>query len=648
MPGYPAYIIENGYTIEQGIEPDFNLSVSGRNKILFNKWQTYTIQYNNAGNTDITGAPFFLLISDIAGLEIEFVSKTIGIPAQPNNIWWQQLIDSTQAYFTIDSIDGAPFAARVYPLFIPNIPANYSGSFTIRIKSPSDFRMVTWVNDPYATGSKLNDYQTCVMWAQATALANGIINIIGTMVPGAQCVSSVSQTLYGLAYSENSLGSGLYAIANAGLSCAFDIGRNLPIIKAWELSYGVYALINDIYSNYSASEECKRKFPKDKPTNNPIQAVSSFDPNEIIGVKGYKEERYTGDQSLYSYQIYFENLASATASAQEVFVYDTLDMTKFDKHNFSFGSVGFNDTMLFPIPATYEFSIDVDLRPAKDLITRISGIFDTITGIISWSFISLDPLTMDLTEDPMGGFLDPNVTYPEGVGFVSFSIGLNENLSHGTTIENQATILFDLNPQIMTNIWSNTLDFAPPSSSVLPLNNVINDTTFLVSWNGSDNESGILNYSIYVTKNNGNPVEWISKTAQQEAWFTGEYGNTYSFYSIATDSVGNIENSPTMADQTVLLEPSVISIFDPISQIKIYPNPFQHKIFIDLYLNSSETIEVKLYNTLGILVSQFKYNDLNPGKQIIEVKTDLIPDGLYTMKIQGRSFNKAFKIVKTE
>lgn len=244
VPGFPPYTLANSYTIEAGTEPEFDLYVSGRNKILFNRWQTYTINYSNLGNVDMIGAPFSLLISDIPGLEIQFLSKTIGIPAQPNNIWWQQLQDSTETYFTIDSLNGEPFAARVY-------------------------------------------------------------------------------------------------------------------------------------SNYSAVEECKRKFPKDKPTDNPIQAVSSFDPNEIIGVKGFKNEHYTGKESPYNYQIYFGNMATASAPAQEVLIFDTLDLTKYNKQQFSFGYVGFGDTILYPIQNGYEFTLDVDLRPTKDLITRISGVFDT-------------------------------------------------------------------------------------------------------------------------------------------------------------------------------------------------------------------------------------------------------------------------------
>ena len=648
VPGFPPYTLNNCYTVEPIVEPEFDLYVSGRNKILFNRWQTYTINYSNLGNVDMIGAPFFLLISDIPGMDIQFLSKQIGMPAPPNNIWWQQLQDSTETYFTIDSLDGEPFAARVYPLFIPNIPASYSGSFTIRIKTPSDIRILTWVNDPYATGSKLNDYQTCIMWAQATALANGIVNILGTLVPGAQCVSNVSQTLYGLAYNETSLGSGLHAIANAGLSCAFDIGRNLPIIKAWELSYGIYSLINDVYSNYSAIEECKRKFPKDKPTDNPIRAVASFDPNEIIGVKGYQNEHYTGKEASYNYQIYFENLATASAPAQEVFVYDTLDLTKYIKEQFSFGNVGFGDTILYPIQNGYEFSLNVDLRPTKNLITRISGVFDTITGIISWSFVSLDPLTMDLTEDPMGGFLPPNINYPEGVGFVSFNIGVNENLTHGTIIDNQATIIFDLNPQILTNIWSNEIDLDPPSSALNPLESTIYDTTFLVSWYGNDNESGLLNYSIFVSKNSGPVYEWISKTNKTEAWFVGEYGNSYSFFTQAIDSVGNIEQIYSIPDETVWLEPSGIILYEPIHLAKVYPNPCQKYITVDVTLNFAETLTIEVYNSIGNQIFKNIYSDLSEGEHLLKINTDTYSNGVYTLKVKGENYQKVFKIVKVD
>ena len=108
---FPPYTLNNCYTVEPIVEPEFDLYVSGRNKILFNRWQTYTINYSNLGNVDMIGAPFFLLISDIPGMDIQFLSKQIGMPTPPNNIWWQQLQDSTETYFTIGSLDGGPFAA---------------------------------------------------------------------------------------------------------------------------------------------------------------------------------------------------------------------------------------------------------------------------------------------------------------------------------------------------------------------------------------------------------------------------------------------------------------------------------------------------------------------------------------------------------
>ena len=341
-------------------------------------------------------------------------------------------------------------------------------------------------------------------------------------------------------------------------------------------------------------------------------------------------------------------MATASAPAQEVFVYDTLDLTKYIKEQFSFGNVGFGDTILYPIQNGYEFSLNVDLRPTKNLITRISGVFDTITGIISWSFVSLDPLIMDLTEDPMGGFLPPNINYPEGVGFVSFNIGVNENLTHGTIIDNQATIIFDLNPQILTNIWSNEIDLDPPSSALNPLESTIYDTTFLVSWYGNDNESGLLNYSIFVSKNSGPVYEWISKTNKTEAWFVGEYGNSYSFFTQAIDSVGNIEQIYSIPDETVWLEPSGIILYEPIHLAKVYPNPCQKYITVDVTLNFAETLTIEVYNSIGNQIFKNIYSDLSEGEHLLKINTDTYSNGVYTLKVKGENYQKVFKIVKVD
>ena len=134
--------------------------------------------------------------------------------------------------------------------------------------------------------------------------------------------------------------------------------------------------------------------------------VGSFDPNEKAGTPGYTDEGYIARQSKLGYQVRFENKSTATAPAQEVVILDTLTFHKLDFENFSFGPFGWGDTILFPLPHSKEFAMDVDLRPEKEVIVRVVGELDEAEKVVKWRFLSLDPATLDHTacaSEPMVG-----------------------------------------------------------------------------------------------------------------------------------------------------------------------------------------------------------------------------------------------------
>jgi hypothetical protein len=69
-------------------------------------------------------------------------------------------------------------------------------------------------------------------------------------------------------------------------------------------------------------------------------------------------------------------------------------------------------------------------------------------------------------------------------------------------------------------------------------------------WSGTDAESGIASFDIYVSDNSGPFTLWLNKTALFGAVYPGEDGHTYSFYSVARDQAGNAEAPPPSADAT--------------------------------------------------------------------------------------------------
>jgi hypothetical protein len=103
---------------------------------------------------------------------------------------------------------------------------------------------------------------------------------------------------------------------------------------------------------------------------------------------------------------------------------------------------------------------------------------------------------------------------------------------------------------------SYTLNFAPvtqdtnaPASAVVALP-VISPASFAVEWSGDDgiNGTGIAFFDIFVSVNGGAFSNWLAHTTLQSAIFAGVDGNTYAFYSRATDLAGNQELAPAAAD----------------------------------------------------------------------------------------------------
>ena len=84
-------------------------------------------------------------------------------------------------------------------------------------------------------------------------------------------------------------------------------------------------------------------------------------------------------------------------------------------------------------------------------------------------------------------------------------------------------------------------------------------TSFTVSVSATDPEgangstpSGVASIAIYDSTNGGSFALFTTVTpSDPSATFTGQAGKTYSFYSIATDNAGNVQPTPTAAQQTV-------------------------------------------------------------------------------------------------
>jgi hypothetical protein len=100
-----------------------------------------------------------------------------------------------------------------------------------------------------------------------------------------------------------------------------------------------------------------------------------------------------------------------------------------------------------------------------------------------------------------------------------------------------------------------TFDAGPPTSSVNTLPQDSPDQ-FTVSWSGQSDPggSGIASYTIYVSTNGGAFAPWLTDTTQTSATYTGTNSDTYAFFSVATDNVGNVQPTPASAQATTTVE----------------------------------------------------------------------------------------------
>ncbi len=299
-----------------------------------------------------------------------------------------------------------------------------------------------------------------------------------------------------------------------------------------------------IAQKYAASIQTSPKRPPVKArATKKVQGRKSFDPNQISGPQGAGAANWVPARAPLDYEIEFENMKSATLAAQTVVVEAPLDPAKVDLDTLAFGTVRIGTHTFMPPPGLDHFDTTIDLRPDVDMLAGVSARLDRDAHLLIWRYTSLDPDTGEPITDPLDGFLPPNTTPPIGQAWMSFSVRPKAGLPTGTVVTQQASIVFDANPAIVTNVWSNALDAAKPVSHVDALPAVTYGTEFPVDWSGSDDAggSGVASYEVFLMRDGDSPVPWKLGTAETSGTFRGEFGHRYGFFSVATDAAGNRE-----------------------------------------------------------------------------------------------------------
>lgn len=286
-----------------------------------------------------------------------------------------------------------------------------------------------------------------------------------------------------------------------------------------------------------------------------IEVLRSSDPNEIIGTTGYLAiigedtiRWVSADQSL-PYTIYFENDPDfATAAAQRVEVRHQIHALG-NLATFGIGTFGFGEHVFAVEGSPANYQQRLDLTDAMGIYVDVVAGVDVVSNEVFWIFQSIDPETGLAPQGAEQGFLPVNDENHSGEGYVTFTIKpKTPACSTGDDITASASIVFDVNEAIGTNVWTNTIDAVPPTTQVTGEELAPNE--LLLQFSGQDDEEGcgIKQYKLYVSDNYAAYQLYDTYPVGTDASFPTEYNHCYRFVSLGEDNVGNIEEMKSEHD----------------------------------------------------------------------------------------------------
>ncbi|MCC7362114.1 MAG: hypothetical protein IT317_21700 [Anaerolineales bacterium] len=356
-----------------------------------------------------------------------------------------------------------------------------------------------------------------------TTFANDVENY--NKQPTDDNMATVLQNMY---LSTAKTATGFIPFGDIAVDAAFWLGDNT-------LGRATYGVVHWAYSRGRKPEDVLNQEAYQRWLHHSTDQRTSGDPNEIAGPVGFGNPGWLAPQEML-YTIHFENVPTATAPAGVVLVTTTLD-PDLDPASVRVWGYGFGDTSrAFAQPqATINEVVEAEALLGVDVHVTATAQGSQLT----WLFTTLDPATGGQPAPwlPLG-FLPPNDNQGAGEGWVIFSALPLAGKPTGTAATAQARVYFDDNPYIDTNVHLNTLDTVPPTATVSTMPTVTHSLTFTVNWSGSDADSGIAGYDVWVAIN-GDWGLWQSQTVATSAVFTGTPDSLYEFVVLAVDNAGN-------------------------------------------------------------------------------------------------------------
>ncbi len=156
------------------------------------------------------------------------------------------------------------------------------------------------------------------------------------------------------------------------------------------------------------------------------------DPNDLIGPSGYGAAAFLTPGGALPYTIEFSNEKTAPVPADNVVVAEHLS-PNLNWSTFQLGTIGFGGYVVNVPQGLTSYSTRVNAVATLGVYVDIDASLNLSTGLLTVTFTSLDPDTLDTPSNPLVGFLPADTDPPNGEGYINYTIQPKTDLATGAT-----------------------------------------------------------------------------------------------------------------------------------------------------------------------------------------------------------------------
>lgn len=610
-----------------------------------------TIALTNKSNISYQAIPFFFGLDNMDKMtSVKFMDFAVGCK--------KELYDNgLMTSYDYDSFRGNNSKTRIVPALIPEMQPGETKKFTLGVKTGNNqkYNAYAWIETPWnLKGPEASEFidkylstrKGTIKKAQKPAIAGIFDGCADDPCDLASHAGLAADCTCGIALA---LGGTLGGIQNAlqnqhnqamreqlamnGFDDPYEYFPSQYLPSPADLSW--YALqhclpggLGDFVSALNGQRQNINNPDCRNPNQHQCNQYNPGDPNEMHGYTSDTGSKFISDSIReVGYSIEFENDPKiANASAHKIIVSNKLDKSVFDLSSFMPTKVQIGDKTL-ELDGKKNFTQTIDMRPEINAIAQVGLEYNETEGVATWTISSLDPMTMEETYDIMQGVLPVN-SNGNGIGFLSYNIGIKKQMADGDTFSNSASITFDFEKPIETPLWTNTVDAVAPESKITFAVNTGNNIT--LRFDASDNRSGVWKYNLYVQEvKNGNWKKVEDEITTPEYTFKGVEGFDYGFCVMAVDSAGNVEQKELSREISISTFKNGDANGDSVVDAEDASLATNHFLGRKVYLNFAAT-------------------DMNKDDVIDSQDVALIQQAFLSEKVRTRVKVRRRKTIKTE